>query len=188
MRRKLVRRSHRSLQGHRLHDGRLRSAFHVRRHRRVMVSRVGLQRPALEFRSVRKVLTFLLCEELQDALPGYFRRARLSRPVHTVPSAFYFTAKGACSLEAHHLFQRGALAQLVRNGALLHSAPRLVPPVSRRGRASLEYRSIPQQRSIRSRNRPALQIAGALHTGRVRSKFSVGQELKEEILVEGVAL
>lgn len=30
--------------------------------------------------------------------------------------------------------------------------------------------------------------AGALHTGRVRSKFSVGQEVKKEIPVEEVAL
>ncbi len=30
--------------------------------------------------------------------------------------------------------------------------------------------------------------ASALHNGRVRSKFSVGQEVKKEILVEGVAL
>ena len=68
---------------------------------------------AVELRPVREVLAFLLREELQDAVPGDFGRARLSRPLHAVAADVHVAARDESPVEADHLFERRPLAELV---------------------------------------------------------------------------
>ena len=57
---------------------------------------------------IRKILAFLLREEFQDALPGHFRRARLSRPLHSVTADVHLAAENECPFPADRLFRTPA--------------------------------------------------------------------------------
>src|SRR5687768_7989499 len=99
---------------------------------------MGFERHAVELKSIQAVVAFKLCEELQDAVSGYKRRARLPRPVHAVVTVFHRASKDERGVQAANLFKCRALAELVRDGALLHRAPRMVSSVPGRRRTPLD--------------------------------------------------
>jgi len=112
---------------------------------------------ALELESLRKMVALELREELQDAVPRDHGRARLPRPLHAESADVQRPAEDECPLAAHRLFGGRPLAELVRNGPLLHRPPGVVPEVPRRRRPSLDDRSLSPQRRLQHRHRGAGQ-------------------------------
>src|ERR1041384_693988 len=93
---------------------------------------MGVERPALEFAALSKVVAFKLGEELQDPRACNQRRARLSHTVHAITPVLYRASTDERAIEADYLFECGSLAELVRDGFVLHRSPRVVPQVSGR--------------------------------------------------------
>src|SRR5882762_8642627 len=106
---------------------------------------MGFERLALEQRAVREIFALDGSEELQDAGSGDHWRARLSRAVHTVVTVLHGAPKNERAVTPPRLPRRGTLAQLVRDGAVLHGAPRMVPQVLGRRRCSMDNRPVPSQ-------------------------------------------
>src|SRR5262245_13309055 len=92
-------------------------------------------------------------QELQDACADHQRRTRLPYTLHAIASVLHRASKDERAVEADHLLERGSLAELVRDGVVLHGAPRMVSQVSGRRRAPVELRAVPAKRGIRPRER-----------------------------------
>src|SRR5438552_2109036 len=103
---------------------------------------MGPQRAAVEFVAIRKVRPFELRQELQDAGAGDQRRTGLSHSVHAIASVLHGASEDERALEAAYLFRGGSLAELVRDGVVLHGSSGVVPQVSWRGWASVDDRAI----------------------------------------------
>src|SRR5437016_3615661 len=88
-------------------------------------------------------------------MPGDHRRARLPRAVHAGPADVHGAAEAACAVAADRLRERRPLAELVRNGALLHRAPGVVPEVPRRRRRAVVDGGVSAQRGVRYGERKA---------------------------------
>src|SRR5215213_187752 len=114
---------------------------------------MGPERTALELRALPEMVPLELREEFQDAVPGPKRRARLSSPVYAIAPVLHRPAKDERAVAPHHLFGSGPLAELVRDGPLLHGPPRLVPQVSRRRGPSVEHGAVLAKRGLRPGNR-----------------------------------
>src|SRR5207244_4106303 len=80
---------------------------------------------------------------------------RLSRPVHARAGHVHGAAEDGRAVAADRLLQRRPLAELVRDGALLHRAPRMVSEVPRRRWRAVDDRGVPAQCRVRYVNRQA---------------------------------
>src|SRR6185369_11165706 len=118
---------------------------------------MGFEGPAVEFTALREVVAGKFGEELQNARAGDQRRTRLPDTLHTVASVFHRASKDECAFQAGHFFKCGSLAELVRDGLVLHGSPRVVSQVPWRRRATLDDRTVLEKRRVRSREWQAPQ-------------------------------
>jgi hypothetical protein len=110
----VVRGPHRSFQGQRGDDGPVRLAVVPRRDRRGLVSGEGPVRDTLELRAVRPVVAIALRREVQDALPGDHRGARLPRAVHPEPGLLHGVEETGRTFPIDRLSRRRPLARPAR--------------------------------------------------------------------------
>src|SRR6185369_16176278 len=90
---------------------------------------MGFEGPAVEFTDLREVVAREFGEELQNARAGDQRRTRLSHTLYAIASVFHRASKDECAVQAGHFFKCGSLAELVRDGLVLHRSPRVVSQV-----------------------------------------------------------
>src|SRR6266540_1100431 len=84
------------------------------------------------FKAIASMMGIYDLRSFHGADAGHFRRARLPGALHSVAAFLYRSPGDEGAFETDHLFERRTLAQLVRDGALLHGAPRMVQQVFRR--------------------------------------------------------
>src|SRR5262249_19567458 len=123
----------------------------LRCNRRAMVSGVGFEGPALGFGAVSTGVSVELREEFQDTGAGDKRRARLPGAIHAGARVLHGASEDGGAFAVDHLFERGSLAELVRDGFLLHRSPRVVSKISWGRRASVDNGAVPEKRSLRFR-------------------------------------
>src|SRR5262249_7983686 len=114
-----------------------------------------------------------------DAVPRDHRREGLPRSLHAVAHVLHGPAEARGSVAPPRLRERGALACLVRDGALLRRPPRLVPPVP--GRLAL---AVGSQRagSGRGRLRRSWIVVDASALLEVLLRTGTGERIEERLL------
>src|SRR5436305_1586665 len=115
----------------------------------------------------------------------HHRRARLPRAVHAGAADVHRAAEAARAVAPDRLLERRPLAELVRDGALLHRAPGVVPEVPRRRRSAVVGGGLPPQRRLRHVERQAHrgeEGSAREHAGEARGEAEIMKAGIDKIL------